>query len=86
MHLRTSQRNKEPRIYFFRQQKKEPEGAAEKAIWYINHLFVLEHIYCGEELEYHENGRFLCWVRSGRLCLLIVRKKDASVLLKLNLV
>ena len=44
-------------------EEKEPEGAAEKAIWYINRLFALEHTYNGEEPEYHENGKFRRWVK-----------------------
>ena len=45
-------------------EDKEPEGAAEKAVWYINRLFSLEHIYNGEEPEYRENGRFHRWVKA----------------------
>lgn len=44
-------------------EDKEPESASEKAIWYINRLFALEHTYNGEEPEYHENGRFHRWVK-----------------------
>lgn len=42
---------------------KAPESASEKAIWYINRLFALEHIYSGEEPEYNENGKFRRWVK-----------------------
>ena len=42
---------------------REPESASEKAIWYINKLFALEHIYNGEEPEYHENGKFRRWIK-----------------------
>ena len=44
-------------------EDKEPESASEKAIWYINKLFALEHIYSGEEPEFHENGKFHRWVK-----------------------
>ena len=37
---------------------KAPGSASEKAIWYINKLFALEHIYSGEKPEYLENGIF----------------------------
>ncbi len=46
-------------------EDREPESASEKAIWYINRLFMLEHIYNGEKPEYHENGAFRRWVRDG---------------------
>ncbi len=44
-------------------EDKEPGSASEKAIWYINRLFALEHIYSGEEPEFHENGKFRRWVK-----------------------
>ena len=45
-------------------EDKEPESVSEKAIWYINKLFALEHIYSGEEPEYYENGKFRRWVKA----------------------
>jgi hypothetical protein len=44
-------------------EDKEPESTSEKAIWYVNKLFALEHIYNGEEPEYHENGKFRRWIK-----------------------
>ena len=44
-------------------EEKEPQSVSEKAIWYINKLFALEHIYGGEEPEYYESGKFRRWVK-----------------------
>lgn len=43
-------------------EKKEPEGVAEKGVWFCNRLFALEHYYNGEEPEYKE-GKFRRWVK-----------------------
>ena len=41
---------------------KEPEGVAEKGVWFVNRLFALEHYYNGEEPEY-KDGKFRRWVK-----------------------